>query len=147
MQDGRLPGPRQGRPGGSWPVGRGPVARLVGRVVAGLLALACLVVAVVALVPQVVCDGAERAVLAEFSHYGGIDLAPSADFEAGSCAVFFDVQATRQEVLDYYRQQLHAHDWWCGRSRSTPALRSRRNPSAPPAAGSPTRCCMRREPG
>jgi hypothetical protein len=111
MQDGRLPGPRRRRPGGSWLVGRHPVARLVGRVVAGLLALACLVAAVVALAPRVVCDGAERAVFAEFSHYGGTDLAPSADFEGGSCAGFFDVQATKHEVLDYYRRELHAHGW------------------------------------
>jgi len=75
--------------------------------------VAFLVLAVVACVPLSlgVCDGAERAAFAEFPHYGGADLNPSPDFEGGTCAGFFDVQATHHEVLDYYRRHLRAHGW------------------------------------
>jgi len=113
MKNGHPPDPRQARSGGRWSDGRQSTSRSVGGAAGGLLAVAFLVLAVVACVPLPlgVCDGAERTAFAEFPHYGGVDLNPSPDFEGGTCAGFFDVQATHHEVLEYYRRHLRAHGW------------------------------------
>jgi len=57
------------------------------------------------------CGGAERAVLAEFSHYRGVKAEASGELGTGACTLGFTTGDPAGAVVAYYRAQLTARGW------------------------------------
>jgi hypothetical protein len=87
---------------------------VLGVVIVGMVGLALLVLAILAL-PTVLdltaCSAAEKQVLAEFPHYGGVRLQPAGQAETGSCMATYRAPASEEGVLAYYQQALRTRGW------------------------------------
>ena len=57
------------------------------------------------------CTFAERSVYEEFPQYGGREIPPSRNVEAGSCWARYETSAGKEEVLRYFRGRFAEHGW------------------------------------
>ena len=57
------------------------------------------------------CTFAERSVYGEFPQYGGREIPPSRNVEAGSCWAGYETPADKAEVLRYFRGRFAEHGW------------------------------------
>ncbi len=79
--------------------------------VASVPLMAGLFVAGFILPQKSICDEEERAALAEFPQYGGVEKDPQADSESGGCALFYNTSAPPAKVAAYLAGRLEAHGW------------------------------------
>ena len=57
------------------------------------------------------CALDEELVYREFPQYGGRQVEPQRDVEAGSCWARYETSASKEEVLRYYRERFAEHGW------------------------------------
>jgi len=57
------------------------------------------------------CTFAERSVYGEFPQYGGREIEPRRNMEAGSCWARYETPADKEEVLAYFRGRFAEHGW------------------------------------
>jgi hypothetical protein len=87
---------------------------VLGVVIVGMVGLVGLVLAILALpivLDLTACSAAEKRVLAEFPHYGGVRLQPAGQAETGSCMATYRAPASEEGVLAYYQGALRTRGW------------------------------------